>query len=174
MTLNTTIHIPGGLDLIAALGCGWLALILFALHVVSSPSRRSWMTIPEYVRHGFAVTGCVFLVRAANFATLQPEALGHANAEGLMVLLALVYTVTALAVWVVRARLKNQGWSRLDWLRGLMADHPEVVGGPMTMTEVADTCRAMGATVAEPPEPDPPIKHAHRPGGIFARRGPSC
>ena len=143
------------LDLIASIGCFWLALIVFMLHVVSSPRRRSWMTIPEYVRRGFLVTGAMFLWRAANFASLKPSQLGHANAEGLMALFALIYTITALAVWVVRARLGNQGWARLEWLRELMRQHPEIVPAPMTLTEVAETHRALGAVVATPPEPTP-------------------
>ena len=139
------------LDHLAAIGCGWVALILFGLHTLSSPRLASWMTIPGYVRGGFWITGAMFMWRAVNFATLPPDHLGHVNREGLMALVTLIYTVTALAVWVARMRLPDHGWARLEWIRALMQRRPGIVPAPMTLAEVAAMHTDRGAIVSTPP-----------------------
>jgi xanthine/uracil permease len=77
------------LDVAAGVLTGWIALALFSLHVISSPRHRTWMTIPEYVRRGFLLTGAMFTWRSVNFFSVAGAAgvfLGHINAEGMMAL----------------------------------------------------------------------------------------
>lgn len=147
------------LDLIASIGCFWLALILFGLHTLSGLSRPSWMNMPGYVRRGYLVTGAMFLWRAVNLATLPADHLGHPNVEGLMVLFSLGYMVTAQTVWVARRRLPDHGWDRIEWIRALMQRNPEIVPAPMTLIEVAEEHTARGAVVSTPPDPEGTMGH---------------
>lgn len=139
------------LDHIAAFGCFWMALIACLAHAVTGPRQPSWMNLPEHVRYGFVGIAAVALWRGVNLATLTPEQLGHVNAEGLIFQGWLVYTGTAIVVLILRRRLANHGWARLEWFRGLMRKNPAIVPVPMTLHEVAETHRALGAAVAEPP-----------------------
>lgn len=158
MTLN--------LDIVAGLVVGWLALCLFTLQVFSSPKRAQWITLPTYVRHGLVATGATFMVWSVNLVSLAPQGaavLGHMNALGVVAILTLAYTLTALVVWVVRQRLPDRGWLKLSWVATLMRRNPEAVPVAMTAEDAerkADIARALdpmanvnGAFVS-PPDPD--------------------
>lgn len=141
------------LDLPAAVVCLELATVLFALHVLSSPRRASWMTLPDYVRHGLVVTGAMFLWRGVNFLSIAGSSvpLGHINAEGMMAQLALAYTVTALAVWLYQKRYPVRVWDRLRWVEREEARNPDLAPLLMPTAQVADVARLAGAEVATPP-----------------------
>jgi hypothetical protein len=123
--------------------CGWMAVCLFAIHVVSSPKRHSWMTLPEYVRFGFLATGAMFLWKAANFAV---------RAQDMMMLLAIAYLVSALTVWIVAKSLPRLGWDRLRWVERVEREQPSKVPVMMEMDAVIDAHAAAGVPVAGPNE----------------------
>lgn len=147
------------LDPLAALLCGLVALFLFATHVVSSPRRKRWMTLPEYVRYGLFISGAMFMWRSVNFIT-QPSAtvsaIGHINAEGVMALAALTYTAMSLAFWMASKRLPDLGWDRLRFAERKEREDPAIVPVMMTIEQVLEAERALGFHInAEPPEPKP-------------------
>ena len=110
MTLN--------LDLLAAGLCGMIAVCVFSLHVVSSPKRKAWITLPEYVRRGFLVVGLMFTWRSVNFLSIAPDPMiqpGHINAEGMMATFALAYMVGACAVCYWRASFHDRQADRITW-----------------------------------------------------------
>lgn len=158
MTLN--------LDAIAGVLTGWAALCLFTLHVVSSPRQRNWMTIPEYVRGGFLVSGVMFTWRSANFFTVAKASLvvpGHVNAEGIMALAAITYTMTALAWWRLRSVSAPRAWDRAAWGAGEARGDPQLVPVMMRADEVIDLHRAMGTPTFAPGEgPDAMLREARR------------
>lgn len=138
------------LDIIVALGAGWIAAGLFALHVISSPKRHGWMTLPEYVRKGLFVTGATFTWRSVNLFTLPPSPLdpGHVNAVAVIATLAMAYTITALTWWAVRKFLPGKGWDRLRFVEQKEREsedslHPVM----MTPLELEHLARAQGAHV---------------------------
>jgi len=141
------------LDTLAGIMCGWLALCVFTLHIVSSPLRHNWMNIPGYVRFGFLVTGVLFTWRSANLFTLglDPTSTraGHVNEEGMFALLALTYLASALAYWVFNKYLPGRGWERLAWLQTLMKHNHQMVPVPLTAHEVSDVARAAGMSTVE-------------------------
>jgi hypothetical protein len=141
------------LDLIASVLCGWLALCAFGLHVVSSPKRHNWMTLPEYVRRGFLVTGAMFTWRSVNFITNGSQDLGHINTEGMMALIAVTYTVTAVAFWVAQRTLPAKVWDRLRWVEHVEREDPGKVPVMMDEAEVVDAARILGFKAAAPGEP---------------------
>lgn len=135
------------LDAIAGFLCGWLALCAFTLHIVSSPRRRAWMTIPEYVRRGFLVVGVTFTWRSVNFfsvADAEPATLGHINAEGMIALIGLTYLVSAMAWWVFRDVLPNRWWERIEWMRKQAHAMPDAAPVILAQHEVANVARASG------------------------------
>lgn len=142
------------LDWLAAMGCGWIALCCFSLYAFTHPKRDRWMNMPNYVRRGLAICGAAFCWRSVNFIMLEPvevNATGHINAEGIMVMLAVAYTITALALWAgVFKRLPAHGWDRLHF-----AEHEEREGKvPVMMTpaEVRAKLHEEGAVInTEPP-----------------------
>lgn len=138
------------LQLIAALLWGWLALCVFTLHIISSPKRRNWATIPEYVRGGFLVTGVMATWRSVNLIDLadQPAAIGRINAEGMLALLAITYTVTALAWWTFRRVLPGRWWERLGWMEHEARSHPNAAPVILEAHELADVSRATGVRTA--------------------------
>ncbi len=142
------------LDTLAAVGCFWIALVFFALHTYSSPRQRSWITLPTYLRWGFLVTGALFLWRGANFLSLRPGELGHANREAILVQLALAYTVSSLCVWVLGSRLREHCWDRIRWLQDLLRKDPDLAPVAVKVGEVATIARAAGIR-ALPPEAPP-------------------
>lgn len=142
------------LDMVAAACCGWLALCLFTLHVVSSPKRHSWMTIPGYVRRGFLVTGVMLTWWSANLFSVAGTAIGsgHFNAQGLMALGAATYTVSALAWWVLRGYLPKRGWDRLHWFQREAQAHPGVAPVALSAEDVTAVSRAAGIVSLGPRE----------------------
>lgn len=144
------------LDALASLLCGWLALCLFGLHVISSPKRQHWMTLPEYVRRGLLVTGVMFTWRSVNFATLGGHDMeaGHINVEGMMALIAITYTITAVAVWLGRKILPARGWARLSWVERKEREDPQAVPVVLAADEVLDLARAKGIHVNGEPPPE--------------------
>jgi hypothetical protein len=144
------------LDFVAAALCGWVALCVFGLHIVSSPRRHRWMTLPEYVRRGLLVTGAMFTWRSVNFATLRGGQIGqpgHINIEGVMASLALAYMVTSLVFWAASRHLPGKGWERLRWVERKERESEANVPVIMTAAEVETHARSKGLTVnAQPPE----------------------
>ena len=148
MTLN--------LDAGASALCGIIALCVFTLHIVSSPKRHNWMTIPEYVRGGFLGVGVLMTWRSVNFLTLANQSpvptMGRINAEGMLALLGMTYMVLAVTVWVVTDILPERSWDRLNWVRLIMKRRPDMVPLPLSVHEIHDVARASGAQAIEPGE----------------------
>lgn len=148
------------LDIVAGLLCGWVAFCLFSLWIVSNPRRRNWMTIPPYVRGGFLVTGLMFFWRSIDFleGAHRGGQLGHINAVGMMPLLTMTYTFTALSWWWFHSQLPGPGWHRLEWVKALFAKHPETTVMPADRADVMRQAKAAGIVVLSPPEPSEPPK----------------
>jgi hypothetical protein len=143
------------LDVIVAVGCGWIAVALFALHVISSPRRHGWMTLPEYVRKGLIVTGATFTWRSVNLFTLPqpPSEPGHVNAIAVIATLAMAYTITALTWWAVRKFLPGKGWFRLEWVERVERERPDLAPVMMEPDDLEHAARARGIHVnAKPPK----------------------
>jgi hypothetical protein len=143
------------LDVAAGVLTGWIALALFSLHVISSPRHRTWMTIPEYVRRGFLLTGAMFTWRSVNFFSVAGAAgvfLGHINAEGMMALVSVTYMVSALTWWMFTGLLPNHTWERLQWAEARARSHPETVPLMLTPAEVIGVSRAGGTPTIAPNE----------------------
>lgn len=158
------------LDIVAGALCGWLALCVFSLHVVSSPRRRNWMNIPEYVRRGLLVTGGMFTWRSVNFLSVAGSGvlLGHINAEGIMALAAMTYTITSLAFWAASAVLPDLAWQRLDWVRGRFKAKTGEVPVMVTIQEMVDIQHATGQAAIGPNEaPEAALRETPR----FIRQG---
>lgn len=142
------------LDIPAAVGCGLIALCVFGVHVVSSPKSKAWITLPEYVRRSFLLTGLMFFWRSVNLASIAsaPVPLGHANAEGMMAQIALVYMIGACTFCYVRAALKDHQWERIQ-NAAKVAQNRDMVPVMLHKSEVAETLRALGAVVVEAESP---------------------
>lgn len=139
------------LDLIAGGLSGIVALGAFAIHVYSSPKRGKWMTIPEYVRGGFLVTGFMFMWWSVKFVSVAGSStpLGHINGEGIMAMGAAAYTIAALATWVVASALPDLAWGRLSWFEGFARRHQ---GAMPAKAEVVEAVRARGYPAVAPGE----------------------
>lgn len=149
MTLN--------IDVIAAICCGMMALCLFGLHVITSPRRHNWFTMPEYVRKGLLVAGATLMCRSVNLFTLpQPPAeRGHVNALALMATMTLTYVLIAFTVWALRRFLPGKGWLRLHWAEHVERAQPELAPVMMAPAEIEQLARARGMVVnAQPPSAD--------------------
>jgi hypothetical protein len=98
------------LDLLAALLCGAMALVLFLIHAMTAKAHGRWITLPMYVRAGVGLTGMAFMIWSVNLITLggQPSTVsGHMNLEGVVATSLMLYTLTTTAFWlgnVMRAR----------------------------------------------------------------------
>jgi hypothetical protein len=138
------------LDFLAAVLCGLVAVCLFSLHVLTSPSRRNWMTLPEYVRRGLFATGVLFMLRSVNFTALPPDGIGHINAEGVLVLVTLAYTVGAITLWVGGKVLAAPGWDRVRHAERQIRADPSQVPVMMSTDEVIDTHSLLGGQVVGP------------------------
>src|SRR5258707_485709 len=135
------------LDMVASALCGWMALCIFGLHVVSSPRRRRWMTFPEYVRRGFLIGGGMLTWRSVNFARLSPSAWsvpGHINVEGVMAALAVAYIVTSLVVWAYQHSLSGNGWDQVNWVEAQKREDAAKIAVVMTPVEFEAHARAKG------------------------------
>jgi hypothetical protein len=139
------------LDILAGIFCIWIAVCICGLHVVSSPKRHNWMTIPEYVRRGLFVTAGMFLWRGTDFLTHAGEigGLGHINAVGIMSSVTLAYTVSAIAFWALRGTLPDSSWSRLQAAQRLTRDNPGTVPVLLTPHHAAEVSRAAGIPTVE-------------------------
>lgn len=146
---------PPNLDVLAGGLCAWVTIMLFLLHVITGPRHTQWFTLPDYVRIGFLATGGLFFWRAVNFFTLAtsplPPSVGRINAEGMIALVALAYTLTALTWYVATRTLQPMAWARLAWLVGIFRRDPDLAPVPMPVDAVADLMRSNGAEVATPP-----------------------
>jgi hypothetical protein len=145
------------LDPFAAILTGWAAICLFLLYHFSNPRHDRWMNMPGYVRRGLAATGGLFMWRSVNFLTIPPadiSPVGHINPEGFIALIALTYTVTALAIWSgVFKRLPVRGWSRIHWAeRQVRQGRAPVMLDPEQLVELA---KSEGVTVNATPPPRP-------------------
>lgn len=137
------------LDELAGLLCGWMAICIFGLHVMSSRSRKRWMDVPQYVRWGLAFTGTAFMVRSVNFFTNGSPDFGHINFEGLGATLTLAYTVTALTAWWGLRFMPGLGWDRVAWVTTILRRHPGRAPVMMTLPEVVETANALGVPAVD-------------------------
>ncbi len=138
------------LDHVGSLLCGFCALCVFRLHVITAPKREQWMTVPPYVRLGFLLMGGMFTWRAASFWTNPSIELGHLNVEGVMASIALSYTMGALTVWIDMRTLGDLSWSRLAWLEKLLRRNPSLTPVALSPIEVVDAHRARGVHAVGP------------------------
>ena len=116
------------LDWVASVLSGLCALIMFTFHVVTSPQRKHWISLPEYIRTGIFLTGALFMWRSANFTVIAGDSeveLGHINAEGLLLLTCLTYVFGALAFHIVRRTYPPRVWQRLGYIAELARRHPK-------------------------------------------------
>lgn len=141
------------LDQVASALCAWIAAIVFALWLVSSPGRKAWLDLPPSVRRGLLLTGAMFTWRAVNFASLAPQPepqRGQINAEGVLASAALAYLVTALALWVVRRQLPGLVFDRLRFAEKAITEDPDLVPVMLRPTEVIELSRAQGLATLAP------------------------
>ncbi|MCR5875184.1 hypothetical protein LRS10_13885 [Phenylobacterium sp. J426] len=143
------------LDMVAGALCGAVALGAFSIHVISSRHRRNWMTIPQYVRRGVLLCGVMFTWRSVNFFSIaeSAEGLGHINAEGMMALVVITYTIWALAVWLFRATLPTPGWDRVEDTQHKLREEPGLAPVMMTLPDVVKVAQASGLPAVGPGEP---------------------
>lgn len=138
------------LDLFAAGLCGFMALCLFSLHIVSSPGRRRWMTLPEYLRGGLLATGVLFVIRSVNYTMLAPDDVGRINAVGLLVMITMAYTFGAVTWFLASNHLPAGMWDRLLWVKKREQENPDEVPVMMKKSEVVDTYRRLGGRAVSP------------------------
>lgn len=143
------------LDLLVSFLCGWMAVICFGLHRLTSPTRVIWRTWPEYVRKGLLVTGGCFTWRSVNLTSISPTPFGpgHINAEGAMLSLTLAYTITALAFYVAKNHLPARWWERFAWMEDEVARDPSIIPVMSTAADLGRIGEVTGAT-ALPPRAD--------------------
>lgn len=138
------------LDLAAAVLCGFMTLCLFALHIVSSPGRKAWISLPEYLRRGILLTGVVFFIWSLNFTRLQPASLGHINADGVVALVCLAYLFGAFTWFVASNHLPQFSWDRLAWIKREEQRDPTKVPVMHTPAEVAAMATKSGIPAVPP------------------------
>lgn len=138
------------LDLIAASLCGAIALFLFSLHVVSSPLRKAWVPLPEYVRGGFLLGGAMFMWRSVNFVSIAPEPMlirGHINAEGILTTIVLAYIFGSCAFCYWRFSFRDKQVDRLTFAAKQAQRNERMVPLVMDRDEVAMTAISQGIHV---------------------------
>lgn len=137
------------LDLIASVLCAVFASSLFALSFFSRPSYPYARTLPNYVRTGAVVTAVTAAWRAFDFLNLATSShpIGHINAVGVMVLIPLVYFLTALAYWICGEPLSKAAWERMEhaYRESAKGSIPVM----LSPHEVADANRALGTPTIE-------------------------
>lgn len=110
-------------DAMASLLCFIFAISTFVIHVLSNPRRGNWVNLPPYVRVGFFVSGAAMMFWGVNLAALSgevpPTSPGHINTSGLTALTILTYTLSALAIYVLRRTYPSRVWIRLNHIEHL-------------------------------------------------------
>lgn len=115
------------LDWVASVLSGFCALVMFTFHVVTSPARKHWISLPEYIRTGIFFTGALFMWRSVNLTVIagDPDVmLGHINPEGLLLLMCLCYVMTTLAFYVIRRTYPPRVWERLGYISKMATCKP--------------------------------------------------
>lgn len=117
------------LDLVGSALCALFAISMFSVAMLSSPRFAYARTMPDYLRSGAFMTGLTAAWRAFDFleVALSPAyMIGHINAVGVMVLIPLVYFLSALAYWVCGEPLSHAARARAAEHRvaDLREDHP--------------------------------------------------
>lgn len=107
------------MDWIAAVLTFIAAGALFTFHVITSPSRRNWFTLPEYIRKGIFIAGAMMLWRSVNFTVIDAEDAGHANPEALMALATTTYLFCAGVFYAVSRTYPARVWDRLNYITHL-------------------------------------------------------
>ena len=107
------------MDWIAASLAFIAAGALFSFHVITSPSRRNWFTLPEYIRKGICIAGAMLLWRSVNFTVIDAEDPGHANPEALMALATTTYLFCAGVFYAVSKTYPARVWDRLNYITHL-------------------------------------------------------
>lgn len=151
-------------DTLASLLCGLIALCLFTLHIVSSPKRDRWMTLPALVRFSILPAAIVFLLRAVNFHYISPDpwARGHINLEGFLAIATVAYMMLSLTVWIVFDHMKDKGWDRVWWVKQMEKSSPGQVPVMMDKEDVVQTLTFLGTPSVGPQAPP---REAIRVGG---------
>ncbi len=139
-------------DGVGAALCLLTAIAFFGIHVVTSPKRKAWIVLPEYVRRGLWASGALFMIRGFSLTSSDGVAGNeHIPPLGFLTLMAITWTVCALAVWVVRRHFPEGLWDRFAWAEHQVHTDPQnVVPLVMTKKEVVETAQAQGIEVAEP------------------------
>lgn len=101
----------------------------------------------------------MFMVRSVNFFSIAPqmEVLGHINAEGMMALIAMTYTISALAFWMVCKMLPERARRRLEWVEQQERENPDLAPVLMPTPEIAKVAKAVGIEAAVPPGQGPEL-----------------
>lgn len=158
MTLN--------MNVLAGFLTGYIALLIFSLHIVSSHRRRRWINIPEYVRRNFIITGAFFLWRSVNLVSLsyvEAPAAGMANREAVMASIALSCLVTSITLWAWMTTMPEGGWSRLEWVRDMLRRPGNEVP---VMVDPVDVAHAAGLQATAPGEgAEAVVREVSRRGG---------
>jgi hypothetical protein len=134
------------LDLIAGCLCILLSTACFAIHIMTSPKHRVWLNLPEYVRGGIFLTGTLMVFRGINFIGMSDkpiDRLGHINAEGLLPLIVLTYTLTALSVHILRQTYPSRVWDRLRFFEH-RASHGVITNETLEGAVVAEIRESTG------------------------------
>lgn len=146
------------LDILASVFCIILAMSCFAIHILTSPRHRVWLNLPEYVRGGIFVTGALMFFRGINFYGLAANPtvpLGHVNIEGLMPLIVLTYTMTALSVHVIRQTYPGRLWDRLRFFESV-AKHGLRRPDSLQAGVLAEIADHNGCGIVTAPDQKPP------------------
>lgn len=142
------------LSIVAGILCLVITAFLSGLHVVSSQKRDRWMDFPNYVRVGIMALIVMSLYRGIQFLTPVPippaDSVATIQAEGLIFLAVLAYTIGSISLWVARRHLPPNVWPRLSWIETEERADPNKVPVLMSMDEVVDAARLMGIKAVAP------------------------
>lgn len=161
------------LDLIVGALTGLLAVCAFSLHILSSPTRGNWLTLPKHIRWGLGVTGFLMLIRSVNLFSVSAEAAaapGHVNYETVAVSLALAYTAISFTIYAAAQRLPDRAWDRLAWVSRWMRHHNDAVPMILTADEVLKVHHALGQPAVAGDDPAGVVHEARRAQRMVSRR----
>lgn len=120
--MTSTLLPAMNLDWAASLACLITAISFFTLHVISSPRKQHWMTLPAAVRLPLFVAGATFLYRAANLVSLAieyPDGVGHITWPALGASVALSTAMASLTIHALSMAYSPKVWARLRWIHEL-------------------------------------------------------
>jgi hypothetical protein len=143
------------LDPIAGWLCATTAAAVFYLHAASSPDRKSWISLPPYVRFGFVAAGATFTLRSVDFFSIAGKDVsrGHINFFGILSAAALAYLAVVSVICVYRSRMRNGQWhATQEAVETLQAD-PDAVLAVIPKSHAVPVLRTLGAVAAGPGEP---------------------